>query len=99
MVLINTTFHVPLQLRNVLVTWLKEQYTESALKAGHKDVRILRVMGGGDDGISIAFQSGCPTLAEAKRWHDSQGIALQSQLMSVLGKERVAFFTTYLQVI
>lgn len=100
MVITNTTFHVPAHYKPHLVTWLRDVYAKSATESGHSEPRIARVMGGGeDDGMSIAFQTAASTLAEAKKWHDGPGQDLRFELVRALGSEKVAFFTTYLQVI
>lgn len=101
MIIVNTTFHVPLQLKNALATWLRDVYGPSAVAAGHRAPRTARVLGGScdDDGCSIAFQTEAATLAEAKRWHDGDANALRLEIARQLGPGKLAFFTTYLQTI
>lgn len=100
MVIVNTTFHIPAQYKQQLVGWLRDTYAKSALENGHTDPRTARVMGGGEgDGISIAFQTGAESLAMAKEWHDGPGNKLRLELIKAMGKEQVAYFTTYLQII
>lgn len=100
MIIVNTTFHIPLQLKNMLAGWLRDTYAPSALNCGLDAPRTARVLGGGDDdSCSVAFQTQAPTLAIAKKWHDGEGQRLRQRLLQTLGADRVAFFTTYLQTI
>lgn len=102
MIVVNTTFHIPATLKPVLVEWLRGPYTESAVQAGHINPRIARVMGGNAedrDGISIAFQTEAQDLRHGRAWHDGKGQELRIELLKAAGKDKVAFFTTYLQVL
>lgn len=101
MIIVNTTFHVPLRLKNRLVEWLRSEYAPSALRGGHTQPRTARVIGGApdDEGCSVAFETRAETLADARRWYDGEGHDLRAGLIHELGSDRVAFFTTYLQVL
>lgn len=101
MIIVNTTFHIPLPLKNALAAWLRDVYAPSALAAGHRSPRTARVLGGAgdDEGCSVAFQTEAPTLAEARKWHDGEAGRLRIELTRQLGPDKLAFFTTYLQTI
>lgn len=101
MIIVNTTFHIPLQLKNALAEWLRDVYGPSAISAGHKAPRTARVLGGNidDEGCSIAFQTEADSLADAKKWHDGVACGLRIDFARRLGPGKLAFFTTYLQTI
>ncbi|MEE1207251.1 MAG: DUF4286 family protein [Muribaculaceae bacterium] len=102
MIILNTTFHIHCALRNDLLTWLKEVYTPAAVESGlMSKPRTARVLGGKADdvdGCSIACQLEAESLATARRWHDSEGAKLRAEALRIFGTQKLAFFTTYLQV-
>ena len=82
------------------VQWLRDFYVPQSL--GHALIdkaRVARVLGGNDpDAVSYAVQYECPSLADARRWHDSEGAALRHDMHSRWG-QKALFFTTYLEVL
>lgn len=96
MIIVNTTFHVPLRLKRILVDWLRSDYAVSAKGAGLTDDETARVLGGGDEeGVSIAFRVKADTLARARSWNEGEADVLRRELLSRYGSN-VAYFTTYL---
>ena len=100
MVILNTTFALPVVMKRVFLDWLQSEYAPKAMASGvFSEAMTARVLGGdGTDNLSIAFQLKADTLPQAKRWENDEGSHMLGAMMAKFAN-RIHFFTTYLEVI
>ncbi len=97
MIIINTSFHVHINLVDDFKAWVKDTYIPKALSSGIVSTPrfmtlLIEVQ---EDCVSFAVSFEADTIESATRWHDNNGAKLRDQLRLKFG-DGVLNFSTYM---
>ncbi|WP_300244178.1 DUF4286 family protein [Massilibacteroides sp.] len=95
MIVYNTTFHIDNEILDEGVTYLKEVYMPKASANGFLLNPFLRKVlhDSEDDGVSFSVQFHVKNMDTLNFWLESEGRALQQELVGRFGRKIVGFTT------
>lgn len=98
MLILNTSFHVHINLDEKFKAWVRQDYIPSAMASGRLSAPrfaalLIEVQ---EDCVSYAVSFEAATAEDAVAWHDNEGATLRGNLQRRFG-EGVVFFTTYME--
>lgn len=98
MIIYNTTFSVPKELKNDFLNFIREEYVPEALKSKHiKDPRLSRVYSSSEESsFSYALEFKAETVDDLEKWNFITGKRLYFRLMKKF-KQNVLGFSTVLK--
>lgn len=99
MLIYNTTYHVADEVHEHFLIWLKEYYIPEIEKEGSlRTPRVCRILSHRDDGSSYSVQWEVENSAMLHRWHQSQGVKINDELVKAF-KDKVVGFPTLMEVV
>lgn len=99
MLIYNTTFQVDDEVNDNFLIWIKEYYIPEIEKEGALTApRICRILSHREDGTSYSLQWEVENSAILHRWHQTQGVKINEELVKVF-KDKVIGFPTLMEVI
>ena len=97
----NTTFIVERTLTVKFTEWARTVFIKAAHESGRfSSITLTRILTQVDpDAINFAIQMTSTSLESAQQWHDDVATLLKDDLAARLGRQRVMFFSTDMEVI
>lgn len=97
----NTTFIVESKLAAHFEEWARKVYMKAACDSGSfSSVSMCRILTAVDPAVvNYAIQLSSGSLERARAWHSDVATLLRDDLAARLGRERVLFFSTDMEVI
>lgn len=97
----NTTFVVDRNQLKQFDHWARTEFMPAARNSGvFETVTMARILTEvSPEAVNFAIQFASHSLEQANRWHDEVASQLKSRLSTMLGHDRVLFFSTDMEVI